>query len=78
MICIVRDGEDYVFATHEDGQTLTGLYGGGSVTGPDGGTATIPAGTAVTVPPEFRFAYDELGRMKDPRQFAGPGSTPVP
>lgn len=63
MQCVIRDGEDFVFATHEDGQDITELY---------------PAAAVVKVPHNFRFAFDEYGRMKDPRRFAGEGGTPLP
>jgi len=62
MQCVIRDGEDFVFATHQDGQDVGGLYPGAAV---------------VAVPHDFRFATDEFGRWKDPRRFAGDGGTPL-
>lgn len=74
--CIVRLGEAFVFALHPDGQVLTGLYEATTVDGP-AGPVTLPAGDVVPVPRGFTFAFDELGRRKDPRQWAGDGSSPV-
>jgi hypothetical protein len=77
MQCVVRVGEDFVFATHEDAQDITGGYAGGPVTLPDGSSGTIPAGEIVRVPAGFAFAYDEHGLAKDPRRWAGAGSPPI-
>lgn len=79
MLCVIRDGEEFVWATHTDQQRdeVATLYQGGEVNGPNGDPVTIPAGTLVTVPNDFRFAYDDLGRAKDPRRFAGEGATPI-
>lgn len=79
MLVVVLQGTDYVFATHADYQRdeIAGLYAGGVLTGPNGEPAIVPAGEIVTVPNAFRFAYDELGRRKDPRRFAAEGETPV-
>jgi hypothetical protein len=62
MQCVIRDGEEFVFATHADGQDVTGLY---------------PAAAIVTVPHDFRFATDDYGRLLDPRRFAGESGTPL-
>jgi hypothetical protein len=62
MQCIVRDGEDVVFARHEDYQDVAGLY---------------PDAAVVKVPHDFRFAVDDFGRFKDPRRFAAEGETPL-
>jgi hypothetical protein len=78
MQCVVRVGEEIVFALHDDGQDLSGLYAGGPVEGPDGTPgAPIPAGEIVRVPHDFRFAYTDTGQMRDPRRWAGEGSTPI-
>jgi hypothetical protein len=72
MQCVVRHGEDFVFATHEDGVELGDRYAARTVDGP-GGTVTLPAGTIVRVPWDFRFAVDDAGRLKDPRRWAAEG-----
>jgi hypothetical protein len=54
--CVIRDQEDFVFATHEDHQDVAELYPGAAI---------------VIVPHDFRFAVDEFRRFKDPRRFAG-------
>jgi hypothetical protein len=78
MQCVIREGEDFVFATHEDGQDVAGAYPAQDVTAPDDGAAyRIPAGVVVPVPRDFAFAVDELGRRKDPRRFAAEGATPL-
>jgi hypothetical protein len=74
--CIVRIGEEFVFALHPDAQLLTGLYEAQTVDGP-AGPVTLPAGELVPVPRDFVYAYDELGRRKDPRRWAGDGSSPL-
>jgi hypothetical protein len=76
MQCIMREGEDLVFATHDDGQDVAALYAERTVT-TEHGPVTIPRGVVVTVPNDFPFAYDENGRMKDPRRFAAAGGTPL-
>jgi hypothetical protein len=74
----VRQGQDFVFAYHDDGQDLAGLYGAVTVTPPDGGDpVTIPACDIVQTPRDFIYAYDALGRRMDPRRFAGEGGTPL-
>lgn len=78
MQCVVRQGEDFVFAIHDDTlPNVAALYPGGPVAGVKGKSVTIPAGEVVTVPSTFVFAYDAEGRRKDPRRWAGEGSTPI-
>jgi hypothetical protein len=76
MLCIVREGDDLVFATHEDDQDVAALYAEQTVT-TEHGAVMIPRGVVVKVPRGFVFAYDENGRLKDPRRFAGEGGTPL-
>lgn len=64
MQCVIRDGEDFVFATHEDGQpNIAALYPG----------ATIVPNVSNT----FRWALDEYNRFRDPRRFASPDGAPL-
>jgi hypothetical protein len=85
MQCIVREGDDYVWATHEDGQDVSDRYPAVKLK-TAAGTVAIPRGVVVAVPYGFTFAEDVtvpvpgLGtvvRLKDPRRFAGKGSTPL-
>jgi hypothetical protein len=90
MQCIVREGEDYVWATHDDWQDVADRYPAQTLQ-TDAGTVTIPRGVVIKVPDNFAFAVDvielapatDLGpaltitRLKDPRRFAGEGSTPL-
>jgi len=64
MLCVIREGEETVFAVHEDWQAE------------DIGTRYERA-AIVHVPSSFVFAYDEEGERKDPRRFAGEGGMPV-
>jgi hypothetical protein len=77
MQVIVREGEDFVFAQHDDGQDVASLYPETTTQGPSGAPVTIPAGIVVAVPHGFHFAVDDLGRLRDPRRWAGEGSTPL-
>jgi hypothetical protein len=62
MQCVIRDGEDFVFATHDDSQDVAALYPGAAI---------------VKTPPGFQFAYDDNQRQLDPRRFAAEGATPL-
>jgi hypothetical protein len=74
---VVIPGEDWVWAHHDSAQDLTGKYGEITYTLPDGGTLVQPAADIVQTPPDFIYAYDDAGRMLDPRRFAGEGGTPI-
>jgi len=73
----VIPGQDWVWAHHAAAQDLTGLYGEITYTLPDSSTIVQPAADIVQVPAGFVYAYDEVGRMLDPRRFAGEGGTPI-
>jgi len=74
---VILPGDDAILAQHPDGQDLTGCYGALTVPAPTGGTWTAPACEIVQTPRGFVYAIDELGRLLDPRRFAGPGGTPL-
>jgi hypothetical protein len=67
MQLVIFPGDPYVFATHDDAQDLTGLYGALSIPGPEGGTFTRPAAEVVRVPNDPPPPTDAEGRMLDPR-----------
>jgi hypothetical protein len=73
----VIPGTDFVWAHHDSAQDLTGLYGEITYHFDDGSTLVQPPAEIVQTPRDFKYAYDELGRMKDPRRFAGEGGTPL-
>jgi hypothetical protein len=78
MQCVIFPDTETVFAVHEDGQDVSMRYGAVSLPLPDGsGTTERPAAAIVRVPHDFRFAYDDEGRILDPRTHAGEGSTPL-
>jgi hypothetical protein len=67
MQCVIFPGDPVIFARHDDGQDLTGLYPALSLPLPDGGTMTRPAPEIVHFPNDQSFLQDANDRLLDPR-----------
>jgi hypothetical protein len=65
MQLVIFPGDPYVFATHDTGQDLTGLYGAGDI--PVEGGAAYPRPAAAIIPWTGPVPVDDTGRMLDPR-----------
>jgi hypothetical protein len=70
MQLVIFPNDPRVFATHDDWQDLTGLYGAVNVPIEGGGTFTRPAAEIVQVPNDATLPRDDDGFILDPRAKA--------
>src|SRR5262245_26924038 len=79
MQCVVRQGEDFVFAVHRDDvPDVEDLYPALELVSPvDGSIVSVPQPDVVPTRRGLAFAYDGLARPMEPRRCAGEGGTPL-